>query len=133
MSPCVPGGKKTEKTPVFQLRDGLPPYQCVPDVAYFVLRQHVESPSMWAISPPQYLLALKEEYATRPAMEGTINDPTNPKHYRRYRVHVTMESLMEDKELKATIKDLIQRSGQPYPPLVEAVNQPSGETDAIAL
>jgi len=31
------------------------------------------------------LLALKEEYTARPAIEETINDPTNPKHYWRYR------------------------------------------------
>lgn len=34
----------------------------------------------------QDLLALKEEYTTRPAAEETINDPTNPKHYWRYRM-----------------------------------------------
>lgn len=36
----------------------------------------------------QDLLALKEEYTTRPAKEETINDPTNPKHYWRFRKHV---------------------------------------------
>lgn len=34
----------------------------------------------------QDLLALKEDYTTRPAVEETINDPTNPKHYWRYRM-----------------------------------------------
>lgn len=34
----------------------------------------------------QDLLAVKEEYATRPAAEETINDPTNPKHYWHYRM-----------------------------------------------
>lgn len=111
----------------------IPPAQCVPDVAYFILRQHFDAPSMWAIFPLQVqtlclisfflfsfaykdlllakgletslskpldyltcmyifswlhdqdLLALKEEYITRPAVEETINDPTNPKHYWRYR------------------------------------------------
>ncbi|EOY08695.1 Disproportionating enzyme 2 isoform 1 [Theobroma cacao] len=113
--------------------DELPPTQCVPDVAYFIIRQHVEAPSMWAIFPLQDLLALKEEYTTRPAAEETINDPTNPKHYWRYRVHVTMESLMKDEELKATIKDLIRGSGRSYPPIGEAEKQLSQETAAIAL
>lgn len=35
--------------------DSLPPKQCVPEIAYFVLRQHVEAPSMWAIFPLQVL------------------------------------------------------------------------------
>lgn len=95
--------------------DLLPPSTCVPDVAYFVIKQHVEAPSMWAIFPLQDLLALKEKYTRRPATEETINDPTNPKHYWRYRVHVTLESLMKDNELITTIKDLVRDSGRAYP------------------
>ncbi|KAH9675167.1 4-alpha-glucanotransferase DPE2 [Citrus sinensis] len=96
--------------------DALPPSQCLPDITHFILRQHVESPSMWAIFPLQDLLALKEDYSTRPATEETINDPTNPRHYWRYRVHVTLESLQKDKELKTTVKDLVCASGRSCPP-----------------
>ncbi|KAJ9547973.1 hypothetical protein OSB04_020516, partial [Centaurea solstitialis] len=95
--------------------DSLPPKQCVPEIAYFVLRQHVEAPSMWAIFPLQDLLALKEEYTTRPATEETINDPTNPKHYWRFRVHVTMETLLKDTELTTSIKGLVSASARSYP------------------
>nr|XP_043619388.1 4-alpha-glucanotransferase DPE2 isoform X2 [Erigeron canadensis] len=95
--------------------DSLPPKQCIPEIAYFVLRQHVEAPSMWAIFPLQDLLALKEEYTTRPATEETINDPTNPKHYWRFRVHVTIESLLKDTELTTTIKGLVRGSARSYP------------------
>jgi hypothetical protein len=42
------------------------------------------------------LLALKEDYSKRPATEETINDPTNPKHYWRFRVHVSLELLLAD-------------------------------------
>lgn len=35
--------------------DALPPSQCVPDIAYFIIREHVEAPSMWAIFPLQVL------------------------------------------------------------------------------
>lgn len=95
--------------------DELPPDQCVPEVAHFITRQHIESPSMWAIFPLQDLLALKEEYTARPAIEETINDPTNPKHYWRYRVHVTLESLNKDNELKTIIKDLVRWGGRSVP------------------
>ncbi|KAE8125116.1 hypothetical protein FH972_019951 [Carpinus fangiana] len=95
--------------------DMLPPSQCVPEIAHFIIRQHVESPSMWAIFPLQDLLALKEEYTTRPAAEETINDPTNPKHYWRYRAHVSLESLLKDNTLKAAIKDVVRGSGRSYP------------------
>ncbi|XP_010036394.2 4-alpha-glucanotransferase DPE2 isoform X2 [Eucalyptus grandis] len=108
--------------------DKLPPSKCVPDVAYFVLRQHVEAPSMWAIFPLQDLLVLKGEYMTRPATEETINDPTNPKHYWRYRAHVTLEALMKDRDLISTIKNLIRGSGRSHPLLVEANTSSSRET-----
>lgn len=95
--------------------DILPPSECIPEIAHFIIKQHFEAPSMWAIFPLQDLLALKEEYTTRPAKEETINDPTNPKHYWRYRKHVTLESLMMDKELQATIKSLSLESGRSVP------------------
>ncbi|KAL7588975.1 hypothetical protein Lser_V15G38764 [Lactuca serriola] len=102
--------------------DSLPPKQCVPEIVYFVLRQHVESPSMWAIFPLQDLLALKEAYTARPATEETINDPTNPKHYWRFRVHVTMESLLKDKQLTTVIKELVRGSARSYPGQEEEAN-----------
>lgn len=103
--------------------DSVPPDECTPDVARFILRQHVEAPSMWSIFPLQDLLVLKEEYMIRPAVEETINDPTNPKHYWRYRVHVTLESLLKDKEHIASIKNLVEGSGRSYPPLEDDESQ----------
>ncbi|KAJ6316874.1 hypothetical protein OIU78_020040 [Salix suchowensis] len=113
--------------------DGIPPSKCVPEIAHFVLRQHVEAPSMWAIFPLQDLLALKEEYTTRPATEETINDPTNPKHYWRYRVHVTLESLMNDKELISSIKDLVCASGRSHPSIEETEADKQGNQETIVM
>uniref|UniRef100_A0A6N2L3A0 4-alpha-glucanotransferase n=1 Tax=Salix viminalis TaxID=40686 RepID=A0A6N2L3A0_SALVM len=113
--------------------DGIPPSKCVPEIAHFVLRQHVEAPSMWAIFPLQDLLALKEEYTTRPATEETINDPTNPKHYWRYRVHVTLESLMNDKELISSIKDLVCASGRSHPSIEETETDEQGNQETIVM
>ncbi|KAG6737020.1 hypothetical protein POTOM_060020 [Populus tomentosa] len=112
--------------------DGIPPSRCVPEIAHFVLRQHVEAPSMWAIFPLQDLLALKEEYTTRPAAEETINDPTNPKHYWRYRVHVTLESLMNDKELISSIKGLVRGSGRSQPSVEEETDD-QGNQETIVM
>lgn len=62
----------------------IPPETCDPQVSHLILQQHLESPSMWAIFPLQDLMALKEDYAKRPANEETINNPTNPRHYWRF-------------------------------------------------
>lgn len=95
--------------------DEEPPSRCTPEVVHFIVQQHFDSPSMWAIFPLQDLLALKDKYTARPAPEETINDPTNPKHYWRFRVHVTLESLLDDKDIQATIKDLVTSSGRSFP------------------
>ncbi|XP_011626502.1 4-alpha-glucanotransferase DPE2 isoform X1 [Amborella trichopoda] len=106
--------------------DEVPPPRCVPSIAYFIIHQHVDAPSMWAIFPLQDLLALKEEYTKRPAAEETINDPTNPKHYWRYRLHVTVETLLADNELKTAIRDLVVNSGRSCPPIEGADTKPDG-------
>jgi len=36
--------------------DGIPPSQCIPEITHFILRQHVEAPSMWAIFPLQVII-----------------------------------------------------------------------------
>ncbi|GAQ80801.1 4-alpha-glucanotransferase [Klebsormidium nitens] len=82
------------------------PDKCDPDVSRAIVQQHMEAPSVWAIFPLQDLMALKAEYSARPSKEETINDPTNPKHYWRFRLHVTIEKLLGDKELTGGIKEL---------------------------
>lgn len=116
--------------------DDVPPSECTHELVHFVIRQHVEAPSMWAIFPLQDLLALKEEYTKRPSAEETINDPSNPKHYWRFRVHVTMESLAKDRDLKSMIRKLISGSGRSCPPLTDAVaekQQSAGEPGKVPV
>lgn len=49
-------------------------------------------------------MGLSPVYITRPAAEETINDPTNNRHYWRYRMHVCLEDLLQDKPLLATLQ-----------------------------
>ncbi len=50
---------------------------------------------------------MSAKYATRPAAEETINNPTVRKHYWRYRCHVELETLLEDKPFLATLQQLL--------------------------
>ena len=92
--------------------DALPPEKCTPNIAETVILQHLNSPSVLAIFPMQDLMALSAPLATRPAVEETINDPTNPEHYWRYRMHVSVEDLDKDQHLKEKIKHLMLLSGR---------------------
>ena len=92
---------------------GEPPARCSPVVMRAIVRQHMASPSCLAIFPAQDLLALAEEYAaTRPAEEETINDPTNNRHYWRFRLHVRLEDLASDSEWLAEIRQLVDEAGR---------------------
>lgn len=55
----------------------------------------------------QDVVALSPKYMGRAAAEETINDPTNPRHYWRYRIHYTVEDLLEDEPLLADLQALL--------------------------
>ena len=56
----------------------------------------------------QDIFALSSRYNKRPAKEETINDPTNPRHYWRYRMHMTLEDLNKDIELQALLSGMVK-------------------------
>ena len=55
----------------------------------------------------QDLLALSDKYNGRPAADETINDPTVRKHYWRYRCHVNLESLLDDKVFLLNLQHML--------------------------
>jgi 4-alpha-glucanotransferase len=92
--------------------DSKAPEKCTTDIAAAIIRQHMESPSMLAIFALQDLMALSPALASRPAEEETINDPTNPEHYWRYRMHVTLETLIRDDVLSQQLQEMVAGSGR---------------------
>jgi 4-alpha-glucanotransferase len=94
------------------LAPGAAPAACSPAVAAAVAEQHLASPAILAVFPLQDLFALSAPLAQRPAEEETINDPTNPEHYWRYRMHVTVEELAADAGLLATLRALLAATGR---------------------
>ncbi|KAK3273264.1 4-alpha-glucanotransferase dpe2, partial [Cymbomonas tetramitiformis] len=93
-------------------QDEDPPAACLAGVAHAVLKQHAQSQSAWAIFPIQDLMALDEGLAKRPAHEEQINDPTNPKHYWRFRLHVSLEDMLAERGWIECMQDLLLRSGR---------------------
>lgn len=65
---------------------------------------HDKPPSLPTLA--QDVLALSPRYTGRPACEETINDPTVPKHYWRYRLHVKVEELLADKALQLALREM---------------------------
>jgi 4-alpha-glucanotransferase len=67
---------------------------------------------IWLSLLYQDLLALKEDYTKRSAREEIINDPTNPRHYWRFRLHIPMEAILEDEEYLKIVRGLVLSSGR---------------------
>ena len=57
-------------------------------------------------------LSIDEKLRLPDANAERINIPANPRHYWRYRMHMTIEQLMQSDEFNETIKTLIIQSGR---------------------
>jgi 4-alpha-glucanotransferase len=91
---------------------GEAPYFCEPWVNRAIVLQHLYSPAMWSIFQLQDLLGMSETLRRENPHEERINQPANPKHYWKYRMHLTLEDLIAEKEFSKEIKDYIVHSGR---------------------
>ena len=57
-------------------------------------------------------LAIDERLRLPDQNAERINIPANPRHYWRYRMHMTIEQLMQSDEFNETIKTLVVQSGR---------------------
>ncbi len=89
------------------------PAHCEPWVCEKIVDQHLFSPAMLAILPLQDWLSIdgSVRYQGNPADER-INIPANPRHYWRYRMHLTLEQLLAETELNNRLRDKIRNSGR---------------------
>ena len=91
---------------------GEAPEECSPEICREIISNHLDSPSMLAIIPLQDWFALDAAIRHPDPEAERINVPSNPDQYWQYRMHITLEELMQAEELNTTIVDLIQKSGR---------------------
>ncbi|MBN2892471.1 MAG: 4-alpha-glucanotransferase [Bacteroidales bacterium] len=91
---------------------GNSPYFCEPWLVKDIINQHIFSPSMWVIFPIQDLLGMDENLRFLWAKEERINNPANPKHYWRYRLHINLEDLIKEDEFNNMLKNMLEESGR---------------------
>ena len=93
-------------------RPGTAPATATPDVCKEILRAHLAGSSLLCIPPLQDWLALDGHLRhPRPADER-INIPDAPRHYWRYRMHLTLEQLLAADGLNGKIRQLIAQGGR---------------------
>ncbi len=67
---------------------------------------------MLCILSIQDWMSIDEHLRLANADAERINIPANPKHYWRYRMHVSIEQLMKNKDFNKVVSDLIVSSGR---------------------
>ena len=77
-----------------------------------IVSRQLTSPSMLCLLSLQDWLSIDERLRLPDQNAERINIPANPRHYWRYRMHLTIEQLLSENEFNETISTLIIQSGR---------------------
>jgi 4-alpha-glucanotransferase len=91
---------------------GTAPAKCSGALNEAVVRQHLASPAMWSIFQLQDLLGMDEALRRADVEVERINIPANTKHYWRYRMHLTVETLQSAVAFNAHLGSLLREHGR---------------------
>ena len=88
------------------------PYYCEPWICRQILEQHLWSPAMLTVLPLQDWLSMDGALRRSNPNDERINVPANPRHYWRYRMHLTVEQLQAAEDFNATVSSMIEACGR---------------------
>jgi 4-alpha-glucanotransferase len=77
-----------------------------------IVAQHLMCPSMLSLLSLQDWLAIDEQLRLPDANAERINIPANPRHYWRYRMHLTIEELLKADDFNNEVCEMIRQSGR---------------------
>ena len=93
-------------------RGGAAPHPLPGWLAKDIVSRHLTSPSMLCLLSLQDWLSIDEHLRLPDQNAERINIPANPRHYWRYRMHLTIEQLLAADDFNETIRTLITQSGR---------------------
>ena len=93
-------------------RSGAAPHPLPGWLAKDIVSRHLTSPSMLCLLSLQDWLSIDEHLRLPDQNAERINIPANPRHYWRYRMHMTIEQLLAADDLNNEISTLIIQSGR---------------------
>ncbi len=91
---------------------GTCPAEATPDICARIVNDHLYSPSLLCILPFQDWLSIDASLRLPDANAERINIPANPRHYWRYRMHLTLEQLMQEDKFNDRLAQMIQESNR---------------------
>jgi 4-alpha-glucanotransferase len=93
-------------------KNGTAPTSCSAKIATQILGNHLGASSILAIIPLQDWLAMNDALKRPRAEDERINIPANPDHYWRYRMHLSLEELLEADEFNCKIRAMLADGGR---------------------
>ncbi|MCY7421388.1 MAG: 4-alpha-glucanotransferase [Chitinophagaceae bacterium] len=91
---------------------GNAPFYCEPQLNTAIIIQHLYSPAMWSIFQLQDLLGMDGSIRRVNPNDERINVPANPRHYWQYRMHLSLEDLLNHDGFNDVLRNYIVSSGR---------------------
>lgn len=91
---------------------GEAPAYAEPWICSKIVNLQLKSPSMLCILPLQDWLSTDGRLRRQNPADEQINVPANPRHYWRYRMHLTVENLLSQDPYNGMLASMIQESGR---------------------
>ncbi len=91
---------------------GAAPATATPELCEEVVRNHLHSNSILCILSLQDWMSMDGKWRNPNVQEERINIPANPRHYWRWRMHLTLEQLMKAESLNEKIRCMIESTGR---------------------
>lgn len=92
--------------------EGEAPVHCEPGINKEIVVQHLYSPAMWCVFQLQDLLGISASIRRKNANEERINNPSDPEHYWNYRMHISLEDLLEKTKFNEELKACVRAGGR---------------------
>ena len=89
--------------------EGTAPSDCEPFICEKIVTDHICGNSMAVILPLQDWLSTDGRIRAEDADSERINIPSNPRHYWRYRMHLSVEKLLGEKEFNEKTRTLLSK------------------------
>ena len=93
-------------------KEGEAPQELDPQTCKEILLMHLQSPSMLALIGFQDWTAMDEKLRGKDPEEERINVPANPHHYWCYRMPMTLEALLKEKQFNEQVKEMLASNGR---------------------
>ncbi|MDP3667680.1 MAG: 4-alpha-glucanotransferase, partial [Sediminibacterium sp.] len=88
------------------------PQYCEAWINRAIVVQHLYSPAMWCVFQLQDIVGISESLRRENPSDERINIPANAQHYWQYRMHITLEALLQAGSFNEELKGFIVASGR---------------------